>query len=240
MGWAQVILALCALQRLVELVIARRNEQRLRALGAVEHGAAHYKLIVVLHAAWFAALAVVLRPDTAVSWPLIVAFALLQAGRIWVLATLGRFWTTDRQRARRGLAARPLPLPPHPNYAIVAADRGIAARLGQRTIAAVHGAQRGGPVWASAPRMALAQRRGPRHPRNQFAAAHLARVADQSRIPLPPTMAIRTTASETRDAIARGQAGDLGDQLLEDGLRRRHQVPAMTTNAPCPPITLSR
>src|SRR5260370_40089387 len=93
-GAAQIILALCALQRLVELAIARRNERRLRAAGALEHGAAHYKLLVALHAGWFAALALVLRPDTPVSWALIVVFALLQLGRLWVLATLGRYWTT--------------------------------------------------------------------------------------------------------------------------------------------------
>jgi methyltransferase len=150
MGWAQVILALCALQRLVELAVARRNEQRLRALGAVEHGAAHYKLVVALHLAWFAALALVLRPDTAVSWPLIVVFALLQLGRIWVLATLGRFWTTRIISVPGApLVARgPYRFLRHPNYAIVAAEIAVLPlAFGQWTIAAAFTALNAAMLW---------------------------------------------------------------------------------------------
>lgn len=139
-GAAQIILLLCALQRLIELVIARRNEDRLRAAGAVEHGAAHYKLLVVLHAAWFLALAAVLRPDTPVSWPLIGVFALLQLARVWVLATLGRFWTTriisipSAPLVTRG----PYRFLRHPNYAIVAAEIAVLPlAFGQWAIAAV-------------------------------------------------------------------------------------------------------
>ncbi len=52
MSWAALILALVTAQRLGELVLARRNTRRLLADGAHEVGAAHYPLIVVLHAAW--------------------------------------------------------------------------------------------------------------------------------------------------------------------------------------------
>src|SRR5262249_24601810 len=136
-GAAQIILALCALQRLVELAIARRNEQRLRAEGAVEHGAAHYKLIVALHAAWFLALAIALRPGTPVSGPLIGVFALLQVARVWVLRTLGRYWTTriisvpGAPLVTRG----PYRFLRHPNYAIVAAEIAVLpAAFGEWTI----------------------------------------------------------------------------------------------------------
>lgn len=47
-----VVLGLVALQRLGELVLAGRNTRRLKAMGAVEYGAGHYPLIVLLHAAW--------------------------------------------------------------------------------------------------------------------------------------------------------------------------------------------
>jgi methyltransferase len=139
-GAGQIILALCALQRLIELALARRNEHALRAAGAVEHGAAHYPLIVALHAAWFAALALVLRPDTPVVWPLIVVFALLQLARLWVLATLGRYWTT-RIISLPGapvVTRGPYRLLRHPNYAIVVGEIAVLPlAFGQWAIAAI-------------------------------------------------------------------------------------------------------
>ncbi|GKT22009.1 Polyketide synthase, type III like protein, partial [Aduncisulcus paluster] len=47
---ASVILALVTLQRFGELVLSRRNTERLLTRGAIEVGAAHYPLIVLLHA----------------------------------------------------------------------------------------------------------------------------------------------------------------------------------------------
>jgi len=163
-GAAQAILALCAAQRLVELAIARRNEHRLRAAGAVEHGAGHYKLLVALHAAWFAALAWVLRPDTPVSWALIAVFIVLQLARIWVLATLGGYWTT-RIISLPGapLVARgPYRFIRHPNYAIVAADIALLPlAFGACAIAAIFSVLNAAILWLRirTEDAALAQRR---------------------------------------------------------------------------------
>ena len=52
----RVILGLVTLQRLGELVLARRNTDRLLAQGAYEVAAGHYPLIVALHAGWLAGL----------------------------------------------------------------------------------------------------------------------------------------------------------------------------------------
>jgi len=89
-----LVLGLVAAQRLWELWLADRNTKRLLAEGAVEVGAAHYPLFVVLHASWLAAIAIV-TPWTAVPnlWWLAL-YVLLQFGRLWVISTLGRFWTT--------------------------------------------------------------------------------------------------------------------------------------------------
>ena len=120
---AVVLLALVTLQRLAELVYGRANEQRLRGLGAVEIGAAHYPLIVLLHAAWLVALWVFGSGQPLV-WPWVALFALLQLGRGWVLATLGRRWTTrvmvvsGETLVRRG----PYRLVSHPNYVVVALE----------------------------------------------------------------------------------------------------------------------
>ena len=54
--WLWGIVVAVALQRLAELALARANTRRLLAQGAREHGAAHYPVIVVLHAAWLVAL----------------------------------------------------------------------------------------------------------------------------------------------------------------------------------------
>ncbi|PWG03897.1 hypothetical protein DF286_07055 [Sphingosinicella humi] len=123
MGWPAVILALVTAQRLGELMLARRNTQALLARGAYEVGQGHYPLIVAVHAAWLAALWW-LAPGRPVIWPLIGLFLLLQVGRIWVLATLGRRWTTriivlpDAPLVKDG----PYRWLRHPNYAIVVGE----------------------------------------------------------------------------------------------------------------------
>ena len=94
MSWAAVaVLGYVTLERLLELVFAGRNTKRLLAKGAREHGAGHYPLIVAVHALWLATLwflAIDRVPDP--FW--LAMYVLLQAARIWVLATLGPRWTT--------------------------------------------------------------------------------------------------------------------------------------------------
>jgi methyltransferase len=120
---AIAILSFVTAQRLAELVYARRNEARLRARGAVEYAAGHYRLIVALHGAWLAGLwlTAIGRPiDTA--W--LLAFVVLQALRVWVLATLKERWTTriivlpDAPLIGNG----PYRFMRHPNYAVVTAE----------------------------------------------------------------------------------------------------------------------
>jgi methyltransferase len=115
------ILLLLALARLLELAIARRNTRRLMAAGAVEAGQGHYPIIVALHVAWFASLLLLVQSTRAPDWPWLVFFLLLQPLRIWVIASLGRFWTTrvvslpGAPLVRRG----PFRYIRHPNYLIV-------------------------------------------------------------------------------------------------------------------------
>jgi methyltransferase len=120
MTLAQWIVAGVAAQRLAELLYARHNERRLRAEGAIEFGAGHYPLIVGLHAAWLAALFAT-AAEAAIAWPWMTAFGVLQVLRLWVLASLGRFWTT-RVLSLPGaplISAGPYRLCRHPNYLIV-------------------------------------------------------------------------------------------------------------------------
>jgi methyltransferase len=117
------VLAAVTLQRAGELVLAARNTRRLKARGAVESGAEHYPFIVALHGAWLVGLWVLAWNRPMNLW-LLGLFAVLQAGRIWVIASLGRRWTTriitlpGEALVRRG----PYRFVSHPNYLVVAAE----------------------------------------------------------------------------------------------------------------------
>jgi methyltransferase len=118
-----LILALVTLQRVAELPWARANTRRLLAAGGREVSPGHYPLIVLLHAAWLASLWW-LGPGRAVNLPLLGVFALVEVGRLWVLAALGRRWTTriivvpGESLIRSG----PYRFLNHPNYVVVAAE----------------------------------------------------------------------------------------------------------------------
>ena len=124
MSLVQAVVLLVALQRLAELLYARRNTRRLLASGAVEVGARHYPLLVLLHAAWLVALLVLVPAEAPVDLPLLGLFVLLQMARVWVLASLGRYWTTriitlpGAPLVRRGLYR----FLRHPNYLIVVGE----------------------------------------------------------------------------------------------------------------------
>ncbi len=122
-----IVLGLVALQRIAELAYARRNTAALLARGGVEAGATHYPLVVALHAAWLAAMAILIPPSTAPNWWLLGLFALLQAARVWVVVSLGEFWTTrvvtlpGAPLVRRG----PYRFVRHPNYVVVCCELAV-------------------------------------------------------------------------------------------------------------------
>lgn len=124
MSWIAAILVLVAAERLAELVLAHRNTARLLRRGGVERGRAHYPLVVALHAAWLAALLLWVPSGVVPSWPWLGLFLALQGARLWVIASLGPYWTTrvitvpGVELVRRG----PYRFLRHPNYAVVAAE----------------------------------------------------------------------------------------------------------------------
>jgi len=123
MSFAAIVLVLVTLQRLGELVLARRNTERLMARGAIEVGAGHYPLIVALHTAWLATLWLFGR-NQEVNLAALALFAMLQGLRVWILATLGPRWTT-RIIVLPGaplVAKGPYRYFSHPNYAVVAGE----------------------------------------------------------------------------------------------------------------------
>jgi methyltransferase len=123
MTTAEIILGAVTLQRLAELVLARRNTAKLLARGAHELGAAHYPLIVAVHAAWLITLWV-FGHEQSVNALALTCYCLLQVLRGWVMWTLGARWTT-RILVLPGeqlVASGPYRYLSHPNYAVVAGE----------------------------------------------------------------------------------------------------------------------
>ncbi len=122
--WLWGVLAAVAVQRLGELWLADRNTKRLLAEGAVEVGTAHYPLFVMLHASWLAGIAIVTPWTTVPSLAWLGLYLLLQFGRLWVITSLGRFWTTriitlpSAPLIRRG----PYRFLRHPNYVVASLE----------------------------------------------------------------------------------------------------------------------
>jgi methyltransferase len=123
MGEGAYLVAFLVLQRLAEIGLARWNTIRLRASGGVEFGASHYPLIVSLHAFWLLGLWG-WGHDRSVNPIWLGIFVVLQVARIWVIASLGRRWTT---RIIVLPGAVPVVRGPylwlrHPNYMVVVAE----------------------------------------------------------------------------------------------------------------------
>ena len=123
------LVAVVALQRLVELAVSRRNMRRLRARGGFEVGADLYPWMAALHTAflfscvtevWF-----LRRPWlpelSAVS---IAVFSVAQFVRLWTQWTLGDRWNTHVivVPGEAVVTSGPFRWLRHPNYAAVAAE----------------------------------------------------------------------------------------------------------------------
>jgi methyltransferase len=121
------VVAIVALLRVAELLYADRNTRRLRALGAVEIAPQQYPWFIVLHASWLASLLLFIPANTPPNLYMLAIFALAQVARVWVIATLGDFWTTrvitlpGAPLVRRG----PYRFVRHPNYVIVSVELAV-------------------------------------------------------------------------------------------------------------------
>lgn len=117
-----LFLAFIIVQRLSELVIAKRNTARLMAKGAYEVGAEHYPVMVAMHSAWIACL-VIFGYDNSVAFGWLAIFAVLQVFRVWILGSLGSRWTTRIIILEEPLVDRgPFKYFSHPNYMLVVAE----------------------------------------------------------------------------------------------------------------------
>lgn len=115
-------------QRIIELIIAKRNENWMKRQGALEFGAMHYRFIVLMHLLFFICFffeKLLLNHGLSSIWPiLLTGFVLTQFLRVWIIISLGRYWNTkiivlpDAAVVRRG----PYRFIKHPNYLVVSIE----------------------------------------------------------------------------------------------------------------------
>ena len=120
---AEILLGAVTLQRVGDLVLARRNTERLLARGAFEIAPGHYPLIVAVHSAWLLSLWFFGR-DQPLNNIVLLGYIVLQGFRCWVMWTLGSRWTT-RIIVLPGeplVAKGPYRFVSHPNYVVVTTE----------------------------------------------------------------------------------------------------------------------
>lgn len=142
---AYVVLVLAvALERLVELVVAKRNLAWAMARGGRETGFSHYPVMVVLHTGLLVgALVEVLGWQReifpALAVPMVVLVLAAQALRWWCIRTLGPQWNT-RVVVVPGLAlvtGGPYRFLRHPNYVAVVVEGFALPLAGSAWVTAV-------------------------------------------------------------------------------------------------------
>jgi len=135
MTWYTLLVLAVAVERLAELVVARRNAAWTLERDGVEHGRGHYPVMVVLHTGLLAGcLLEPLLADRpflpALGWPALALTLLAQVLRWWCITTLGPYWNTRVivVPGARLVGAGPYRFLRHPNYVAVVVE-GVALPL---------------------------------------------------------------------------------------------------------------
>ncbi|MBB2915274.1 methyltransferase [Streptosporangium becharense] len=130
-SWYLLLVLLVGLERLAELVVARRNARWSMARGGVVHGRGHYPWMVALHTGLLAGCLLEAglagRPFVpALGWPMLTLVVAAQGLRWWCITALGPQWNTEvivvpgLSVVERGPYR--LPWLRHPNYVAVAVE----------------------------------------------------------------------------------------------------------------------
>lgn len=129
LAWFTLLVGVVAVERLVELVVAKRNLAWSRAHGGVEFGSGHYPAMVTLHTGFLvgclAEVYLLNRPFLPVlGWSMLAIVVAAQLLRWWCITTLGTQWNTrvvvvpGAPRVTGG----PYRFFSHPNYVAVIAE----------------------------------------------------------------------------------------------------------------------
>jgi methyltransferase len=114
------------LLRFAELIVSTKNEKWLLQNGAVEYGKKHYLLIVSLHILFFISLIIeyTVQKNHFFSLLILVIYFLLLGLKVWIVASLGKFWNTKIYRIAKFplIKKGPYKYFKHPNYLVVIAE----------------------------------------------------------------------------------------------------------------------
>jgi len=115
-----VFISIFILQRLSELVIAKKNEKWLLEQGAVEYGQSHYPFMIALHTLFIFSLIgeYMLRGQPELSLIFLQACLTLMLFKYWTLISLGKYWNTKIYRVPGVYPVKkgPYKFLKHPNY----------------------------------------------------------------------------------------------------------------------------
>ncbi|MER6164445.1 isoprenylcysteine carboxyl methyltransferase family protein [Streptomyces violaceorubidus] len=129
MPWYTLLVLAVSVERLAEVIVARRNAAWTLARSGVEHGRGHYPVMVALHTGLL--VCCLLEPllldrpfVPALGWPMLALALLAQALRWWCIATLGPYWNTRVivVPGARLVGAGPYRFLRHPNYVAVVVE----------------------------------------------------------------------------------------------------------------------
>lgn len=130
-------------QRLIELVLAKRNEIWMKSKGGIEVGRSHYRYMVMIHVFFFISFileVLLLKKTPSPFWPFLLSlFITTQIGRVWVIFTLGKYWNTKIILLPQGNVVKkgPYRFLKHPNYFIVSLELIIIPFMFQAYLTAI-------------------------------------------------------------------------------------------------------
>ncbi|MYL32809.1 hypothetical protein GLW08_00045 [Pontibacillus yanchengensis] len=116
------------IQRIIEVMVAKRNEKWMKQQGGIEVGEDHYKWIVLVHILFFLSIALEAYNESfeLTMWKgfLFGVFLVTQGFRIWCLTSLGRYWNTKIivLPGANLIAKGPYRYFKHPNYLVVGVE----------------------------------------------------------------------------------------------------------------------
>lgn len=125
----KIFIAFFILQRLSELIIARRNEKWLLSQGAIQYGQSHYPFMIALHTLFIISIIAeyVFRVAPQIDWLVLVLFILVLSFKFWALSSLGKYWNTKIYRIPGVYPVKkgPYKVLKHPNYMEVVCEIAI-------------------------------------------------------------------------------------------------------------------
>lgn len=126
-----IFIGLLIIQRLAELVVAKRNEKKMLARGAVEYDRAGYKYIVLMHTFFFLSLLsekIFIAREQNPYWLIFfIIFIFAQLMRYWAITSLGEYWNTRviYLKGSPHIKKGPYKFLKHPNYLVVCVELAI-------------------------------------------------------------------------------------------------------------------